>query len=51
MPPAILIANFFSDVHYLAQWYSPSGPRSKQQVASELTELYLAGLTESAEVR
>ncbi len=27
MPPAILIANFFSDVHYLAQWYSPSGPR------------------------
>jgi AcrR family transcriptional regulator len=44
IPPAILIAHFFSDVHYLAQWYSPDGPLSKQQVASELTDLYLAGL-------
>jgi AcrR family transcriptional regulator len=44
IPPAILIANFFSDVHYLAQWYSPGGPLTKQQVASELTDLYLAGL-------
>ena len=45
IPPAIQIANFFSDVHYLGQWYSPGGPLSKQQVASELTDLYLAGLT------
>jgi AcrR family transcriptional regulator len=45
IPPAILIANFFSDVHYLAQWYSPGGSLSKQQVASELADLYLAGLT------
>ena len=45
IPPAILIANFFSDVHYLGQWYSPGGPLSKEQVASELTDLYLAGLT------
>jgi len=44
IPPAILIANFFSDVHYLAQWYSPGGALTKQQVASELTDLYLAGL-------
>jgi AcrR family transcriptional regulator len=44
IPPAILIANFFSDVHYLAQWYSPGGSLSKQQVATELTDLYLAGL-------
>ena len=44
IPPAILIAHFFSDVHYLAQWYSPGGPLTKQQVASELTDLYLAGL-------
>jgi AcrR family transcriptional regulator len=44
IPAAILIANFFSDVHYLAQWYSPGGPLTKQQVASELTDLYLAGL-------
>jgi AcrR family transcriptional regulator len=45
IPPAILIANFFSDVHYLGQWYSPGGPLSKEQVATELTDLYLAGLT------
>jgi AcrR family transcriptional regulator len=44
IPPAILIAHFFSDVHYLAQWYSPGGALTKQQVASELTDLYLAGL-------
>ena len=48
IPPAILIAHFFSDVHYLAQWYSPGGPLTKQQVASELTELYLAGLLATA---
>jgi AcrR family transcriptional regulator len=44
IPPAILIANFFSDVHYLAQWYSPGGALTQQQVAGELTDLYLAGL-------
>jgi AcrR family transcriptional regulator len=44
IPPAILIAHFFSDVHYLAQWYSPGGSLTKQQVAGELTDLYLAGL-------
>jgi AcrR family transcriptional regulator len=47
IPPAIPIANFFSDVHYLAQWYSPGGSLTKQQVASELTDLYLAGLLTS----
>jgi AcrR family transcriptional regulator len=44
IPPAILIAHFFSDVHYLAQWYSPDGPLSPQQVATEITHLYLASL-------
>lgn len=44
IPPAILIAHFFSDPHYLAQWYSPGGPLSKEQVASEITDLYLAGI-------
>jgi AcrR family transcriptional regulator len=46
IPPAILIAHFFSDVHYLAQWYSPGGTLSPQQVATEITDLYLASLTE-----
>lgn len=44
IPCAILIAHFFSDVHYLAQWYSPGGALTNQQVAGELTDLYLAGL-------
>ena len=26
IPLAVLIAHFFSDVHYLSQWYSPDGP-------------------------
>jgi AcrR family transcriptional regulator len=45
IPTAVLIANFFSDPHYLAQWYSPGGAESKELVASQLTELYLAGLS------
>lgn len=44
IPRPLLIANFFSDAHYLSQWYSPGGQLSKEQVAGELTDLYLAGL-------
>ena len=44
IPTAVLVAHFFSDVHYLAQWYSPAGPEDKSRVAAQLTELYLAGL-------
>lgn len=44
IPNAVLIAHFFADVHYLSQWYSPLGPLSKEKVASELTELFLASL-------
>ena len=45
IPAAILIGHFFSDPHYLTQWYSPGGPLSKEQVATELTDLYLAGIS------
>lgn len=44
MPLPVLVANFFSDPHYLAYWYSPDGSLSKEEVAAQLTELYLAGL-------
>lgn len=44
VPAAVIVAHFFSDVHYLSQWYSPSGPESKQLVAAQLTDLFLAGL-------
>jgi len=44
IPVPLLIAHFFSDVHYLSQWYSPGGPESATQVATQLTELYLNGI-------
>lgn len=44
VPLAVLVAHFFSDVHYLSHWYSSDGPESKGLVAAQLTELYLASL-------
>lgn len=44
VPTAMLIAHFFSDVHYLSQWYSPAGPATAAQVAEQLTELFLRGI-------
>ena len=44
VPTAMLIAHFFSDVHYLSQWYSPAGPLTAGQVAEQLTELFLRGI-------
>jgi AcrR family transcriptional regulator len=44
VPTAMLIAHFFSDVHYLSQWYSPTGPAPASRVAEQLTELFLRGI-------
>ena len=44
VPIAVLVAHFFSDVHYLSQWYSTDGPESKALIAEQLTELFLAGI-------
>ena len=44
IPVGVLVAHFFSDAHYLAQWYSPGGPESAALVAAQLTDLYLASL-------
>jgi AcrR family transcriptional regulator len=44
IPTAVLVANFFSDVHYLSNWYKPTGAESKTQVAEQLTDLYLKGI-------
>ncbi|MBO0897730.1 MULTISPECIES: TetR/AcrR family transcriptional regulator [Arthrobacter] len=44
IPTAVLVANFFANPHYLSYWYQPDGPLTKQQVAKQLTDLYLAGL-------
>lgn len=48
VPTAMLIAHFFSDVHYLSQWYSPAGPATAGQVAEQLTELFLRSIRAGA---
>ena len=47
VPTAVLVAHFFSDVHYLSHWYSPEGPETKTEVAQQLTELFLRGIRTS----
>ena len=44
IPHAVLIANFFSDLHYLSHWYSPEGPEDKTLVAEQLTDLFLTSI-------
>ncbi|MFI9485972.1 TetR/AcrR family transcriptional regulator [Promicromonospora sp. NPDC052451] len=44
VPTAVLIAHFFSDVHYLPQWYSLTGPETTAEVAAQLTELFLRSI-------
>ncbi|QKJ20175.1 TetR/AcrR family transcriptional regulator [Microbacterium hominis] len=44
IPLAMLVAHFFSDVHYLSHWYSPEGPEDRSLVARQLTDLFLSSL-------
>ena len=44
IPVAMLVAHFFSDVHYLSHWYSPEWPEDKTLVAEQLTDLFLTSL-------
>ncbi|WP_084105224.1 TetR/AcrR family transcriptional regulator [Demequina sp. NBRC 110056] len=44
IPVAMLVAHFFSDVHYLSHWYSPQGPEDRALVAAQLTDLFLSSL-------
>jgi len=44
IPLAVLVANFFSDLHYLSHWYKPTGAESKTQVAEQITDLFLKGI-------
>jgi AcrR family transcriptional regulator len=48
IPRAVLVANFFSDLHYLPQWYSADGPEDGSLIAAQLTDLFLAGISASA---
>ncbi|MBG6107287.1 TetR/AcrR family transcriptional regulator [Frigoribacterium sp. CG_9.8] len=45
IPRAVLVANFFSDLHYLPQWYSADGPEDGALIAAQLTDLFLAGIS------
>lgn len=45
IPRSILVANFFSDLHYLPQWYSPDGPEDGSLIAAQLTDLFLVGIS------
>ena len=44
IPHAVLIASFFSDLHYLSHWYDPAGPESAAVVAEQLTDLFITGI-------
>ncbi|WP_375385409.1 TetR/AcrR family transcriptional regulator [uncultured Microbacterium sp.] len=44
IPVAVLVAHFFSDVHYLSHWYSPAGPEGKTVVAEQLTDLFMTSI-------
>lgn len=44
IPRAVLVAHFFSDVHYLSTWYSPEGPEDKTVLAQQITDLFLASI-------
>jgi AcrR family transcriptional regulator len=44
IPRAVLIANFFSDIHYLSHWYHPDGPEDRTLVAEQITDLFLTGI-------
>ncbi|WP_456787404.1 TetR/AcrR family transcriptional regulator [Cellulomonas sp. P5_C5] len=44
IPRAVLVAHFFSDVHYLSNWYSPEGAEDKVLLAKQLTDLFLVAI-------
>ena len=44
VPLALLSAAFFAHLHYLPTWYSPAGPERPAEIASQLTDLYLASI-------
>lgn len=44
IPIPLVVAHFFSDVHYLSHWYSPQGPESRTLVAEQLTDLFLTSI-------
>lgn len=48
IPVSVLVAHFFSDLHYLSTWYSPAGPEDKTTLAHQLTDLFLVSIATSS---
>jgi len=48
MPRAVLIAHFFSDIHYLSHWYNREGPEDAAVLAEQITDLFLTGIRVSS---
>lgn len=47
IPVAVLIAHFFSDVHYLSYWYSEEKPADRTLAAVQITDLFMSSLRRS----
>lgn len=44
IPTSVMAAHFFSDLHYLSSWYSPSGAEDKTTLAEQLTDMFLVAI-------
>ena len=44
IPVPVLIAHFFSDVHYLSYWYSEETPEDRTLAAVQITDLFMSSL-------
>ncbi|RKQ94847.1 TetR family transcriptional regulator [Mycolicibacterium mucogenicum 261Sha1.1M5] len=44
IPVPVLIAHFFSDVHYLSHWYSEESPEDRTLAAVQITDLFMSSL-------
>ncbi|NII95000.1 TetR/AcrR family transcriptional regulator [Microbacterium halimionae] len=44
IPVVMIVAHFFSDVHYLSHWYSPEGPEDQTLIAEQITDLFLSSI-------
>jgi AcrR family transcriptional regulator len=49
IPRSVLVAHFFSDLHYLSTWYSPTGAEDKTTLAEQLAELFLISISASSQ--
>lgn len=49
IPVGVMVAHFFSDLHYLSSWYSPTGTDDKAALARQLTDMFLVSIAASSQ--